>query len=67
MVLLCNDSIFMNKIFAGQQMKENNSPSYFLASNRNNGNQKLRILLLVSCFVECGLMMGERETASDVS
>lgn len=43
----------MNKIFAGQQMKENNSPSYFLASNGNNGDQKLRILLLVSCFVEC--------------
>lgn len=57
----------MNKIFSGQQMKENTSPSYFLASNRNNGDQKLRILLLVPCFVGCGLMMGEREAASDVS
>lgn len=32
------------------------SPSYLLASNRNNGDQKLRILVFFSCFVECGLM-----------
>lgn len=32
------------------------SPSYRLASNRNNGDQKLRILLLFSCFLECGVM-----------
>lgn len=57
----------MNKIFAGQQMEENTSPSYFLASDRNNGDQKLRILLLISCFVECGLMMGEGKADSDVS
>lgn len=66
-MLLCSGRVFMNKIFSGQQMKENTSPSYFLASNRNNGDQKLRILLLVPCFVGCGLMMGEREAASDVS
>lgn len=48
-------------------MEENTSPSYFLASNKNNGDQKLRISLLVSCFVECGLMMGEGGAVSNAS
>lgn len=50
------NGVFLNKIFSGQQMEENTSPSYFLASNRNNGDQKLRISLFVSCFVECNVV-----------